>query len=63
MVNGYNCQFYDINNLFIVSKVRSEHLSEEELKKNEERHKKLKEQLMKSKGKIEVKIITKKNIF
>jgi hypothetical protein len=49
MVNGYNCQFYDINNLFIVSKVRSEHLSEEELKKNEERHKKLKEQLMKSK--------------
>jgi len=49
MVNGYNCQFYDINNLFIVSKVRSEHLSEEELKKNEERHKKMKEQLMKSK--------------
>lgn len=33
VVNNYNCQFYDVNNLYIVTKLRVEHLSDEELKK------------------------------
>ena len=49
-VNGYSCQFYDVNGLFIVSKLRSEHLSEEELKKKAEQHKKVQEQLTRSKS-------------
>jgi hypothetical protein len=46
--NGYLCQFYDMSNLFIVSKLRSEHLSEEEIKKNEENHKKMRQKLLKN---------------
>ena len=49
-LNGYNCQFYDVNNLFIVTKLRVEHLSDEELKKREEKQTKLKEQLSVSGG-------------
>ncbi len=45
MVNGYNCQFYDVNNLYIVTKLRVEHLSDEELKKREEKEAKLRQQL------------------
>jgi ankyrin repeat domain-containing protein 13 len=49
-INGYTSQFYDVSNLFIVSKLRTEHLSEEELKSREEKQLKLKEQLKKSKS-------------
>ena len=52
-VNGYMCQFYDVNGLFIVSKLRSEHMSEEELKKNAEKQKKVQEQLTRSKTSLE----------
>lgn len=45
VVNGYNCQFYDVNNLHIVTKLRVEHLSDEELKKREEKEAKLRQQL------------------
>jgi hypothetical protein len=41
MFNGYMCQFYDVNGLFIVSKLRSEHLSDEEMKKKAEKQKKV----------------------
>lgn len=47
-LNGYMCQFYDVSSLYIVSKIRSEHLSEEEIKKNEETQKKMREKLLKS---------------
>ncbi len=43
--NGYMCNFFDINNLYIVTKLRVEHLSEEELKKMEEKQQKMKKQL------------------
>ena len=49
VVNGYMCQFYDIKNLFIISKLRLEHLSEDELKKREEAQQKMKDRLT-SKG-------------
>jgi ankyrin repeat domain-containing protein 13 len=49
-VNGYTCQFYDVNGLYIVSKLRSEHLSEEEMKKRAEQQKKVQEQLTRSKS-------------
>lgn len=45
VVNGYSCQFYDVNNLYIVTKLRVEHLSDEELKKREEKEAKLRQQL------------------
>jgi hypothetical protein len=41
-INGYMCQFYDVNNLFIVSKLRNEHMTDDEIKKLEEKQKKLK---------------------
>ena len=44
-INNYMCQFYDVNNLFIVSKVRNEHLTDDEIKKMEEKQKKLKKTL------------------
>lgn len=44
-VNGYLSTFYDIKNLYVVSKVRFEHLSPEELKKKEMEHKKFLEYL------------------
>lgn len=44
-VNGYLSTFYDIKNLYVVSKVRFEHLSPEELKKKEMEHKKFMEYL------------------
>ncbi|RNA12311.1 Ankyrin repeat domain-containing 13C [Brachionus plicatilis] len=44
-VNGYLSTFYDIKNLYVVSKVRLEHLSAEELKKKEMEHKKFLEYL------------------
>ena len=47
-MNGYLCQFYDVNNLYIVSKLRSEHLSEEEIRKNEENQKKMRQKLLKN---------------
>jgi hypothetical protein len=47
-VNGYMCNFYDVNGLNIVSKLRTEHISEEDLKKKEEKQKKMKEQLTRS---------------
>ncbi len=49
-VNGYTCQFYDVNGLYIVSKLRSEHLSEEEMKKRAEQQKKVQEHLTRSKS-------------
>ena len=45
VVNSYNCQFYDVNNLYIVTKLRVEHLSDEERKKKEEKEAKLRQQL------------------
>ena len=44
-INGYQCQFYDVSNLYIVSKLRNEHLSEEEIRKREDKHKKMKEKM------------------
>lgn len=44
-VNGYTCQFYDVNNLFIVSKLRTEHLTDEDIKKNEEKQRQLKKSM------------------
>ena len=44
-LNGYLCHFFDINNLFIVTKLRVEHLSDEELKRREEKQQKIKKQL------------------
>ena len=45
VVNSYSCQFFDVNNLYIVTKLRVEHLSDEELKKKEEKEAKLRQQL------------------
>ena len=39
------CQFYDVNNLFIVSKLRNEHMTDDEIKKLEEKEKKMKKSL------------------
>lgn len=44
-LNSYLCHFFDINNLFIVTKLRVEHLSDEELKRREEKQLKIKKQL------------------
>ena len=44
-INGYFASYYDIKNLFIVSKVRVEHLSEDDLKKKEMEQKKILEYL------------------
>ena len=49
-LNGYLCHFFDINNLYITTKLRVEHLSDEELKKMEEKQQKMKKQL--TNGKI-----------
>lgn len=57
-VNGYTCQFYDVNGLFIVSKLRSEHMSEEELKLRAEKQKKVQEQLTRSKSSLDSKQLT-----
>jgi hypothetical protein len=37
--NGYLSQFFDVSNLYVVSKMRNEHLSEEDIKKNDEKEK------------------------
>lgn len=44
-LNGYLCNFFDVQHLYIVTKLRLEHLSEEELKKREETQQKIKKQL------------------
>jgi len=44
-LNDYLCHFFDITNLYIVTKLRVEHLSEEELKKMEEKQLKMKKHL------------------
>jgi ankyrin repeat domain-containing protein 13 len=44
-INNYMCQFYDVNNLFIVSKIRNEHMTDDEIKKLEEKQKKMKKSL------------------
>ena len=49
-INNYMCQFYDVNNLFIVSKLRNEHMTDDEIKKLEEKQKKLKKSLHSSGG-------------
>lgn len=43
-LNGYMCNFYDVNNLFMQTKLRGEHLSDEELKKMEDKQAKMKKQ-------------------
>lgn len=48
VLNGYLCQFFDINNLYIVTKLRVEHLSEEELKKREDKQLAIKKHLSSS---------------
>lgn len=48
-VNGYTCQFYDVNGMYIVSKMRCEHLSDEDMKKKAEQQKKVQEHLTRSK--------------
>jgi len=44
-VCGYWCQFYDVSNLVLMSKLRSEHLTDEEIKRNDELRQKLKKSL------------------
>lgn len=44
-LNGYLCHFYDVQHLYIVTKLRVEHLSDEELKKREEKQLKIKKHL------------------
>lgn len=40
-VNGYMCKFYDVSNLFVLSKMRNEHLTDDDIRKNDEIRKKL----------------------
>ena len=44
------CHYYDIKHLFITSRLRSEHLSDDEVRRNEERQEKLRKQLMNGKA-------------
>jgi hypothetical protein len=44
-LNGYLCQFFDVQHLYIVTKLRVEHLSDEELRRREETQQKIKKQL------------------
>ncbi len=43
--NGYLSQFYDVSDLYVVSKMRNEHLSLDDIKKNDEKEKQFRQKL------------------